>query len=159
MTDVLKLYLARAGGRGEDEDLAIEHNMAIINFRDIPSLEGAMDYDAIFKLVSDALPDQKLRRRINFARQLLAFAVSMNTGDLVVLPRKLTSQIAIGRVTGPYRFRHVNLESRHTRSVKWLRTDISRTTFEQDLLFSFGAAMTVCNISRNAAVRRCGGGA
>ena len=99
-------------------------------------------------------PDQKPRRQLNFARQLLAFAVTMQTGDVVILPRKLTSQIAMGRVTGPYRFSHVNSEHRHTRRVEWLQTDIPRTTFEQDLLYSFGAFMTVCNISRNDAARR-----
>ena len=149
-----KLYLTRAGGRGEDEDIALENDLAIIDFRDIPSLEGATDYDSIAKLVNDALPDQKPRRRLNFVRQLLAFAVSMSRGDLVVLPRKLTSQIAIGRVTGPYQYSQVNSEPRHTRPIEWVRTDIPRTTFEQDLLYSFGAFMTVCSISRNGAVRR-----
>ncbi|MCG3202367.1 MAG: hypothetical protein NFCOHLIN_02249 [Gammaproteobacteria bacterium] len=78
----------------------------------------------------------------------------MNEGDLVVLPRKLTSQIAIGRVKGPYRYQKVGSDLRHTRAVEWLRPDVPRTAFEQDLLHSFGAFMTVCNISRNDAERR-----
>ena len=78
----------------------------------------------------------------------------MQKGDIVVLPRKLTSQIAIGRVTGPYRHIQVNSELRHTRPVEWIRTDVPRTAFEQDLLYSFGAFLTVCNISRNDAARR-----
>ena len=154
MKDTPKLYLARGGRNGEDEDLALESNLAIIDFRDIPSLDGLQDYDAVAKHVSEAIPDEKPRRRGNFAGQLWAFAVAMEEGDLVVLPRKLTSQIAIGRVSGPYEFKEVNSELRHTRPVQWLQTDIARTTFEQDLLYSFGAFMTVCNISRNDAVRR-----
>ena len=75
----------------------------------------------------------------------------MQEGNLVVLPRKRTSQIAIGRVTGPYRYAEVHTALRHTRSVEWVRPDIPRATFEQDLLYSFGAFMTVCNISRNDA--------
>ena len=43
---------------------------------------------------------------------------------------------------------------RHVRPVEWLQTDLPRTVFEQDLLYSFGALMTVCNISRNDAERR-----
>ena len=149
-----KLYLARAGRNGEDGDLALENNLAIIDFRSIPAFDGLKDYDAVAKHVSAAIPDEKPRRRGNFAGQLWSFAVTMQEGDLVVLPRKLTSQIAIGRVTGPYRFTEVNSEQRHTRPVCWLQTDIPRTTFEQDLLYSFGAFMTVCNISRNDAARR-----
>ncbi len=154
MADSPKLYLARAGRNGEDEDLAIENNLAIIDFRDVPSLEGANDYDAVAGLVNGALPDRKPKARGNFAGQLWAFSVAMENGDLVVLPRKLTSQVAIGRVTGPYEYREVIAERRHTRPVQWLKTDLPRATFEQDLLYSFGAFMTVCQISRHDAARR-----
>ena len=90
----------------------------------------------------------------NVSRQLLAFAVAMKQGDLVVLPRKLTPQIAIGRVTGPYEYRQLGDSSHHVRAVKWLQTDLPRTVFEQDLLYSLGALQTVCNISRNNAEQR-----
>ena len=149
-----KVYLARAGRYGEDEDLALEDNLAIIGFHDVPSLDGLADYDAVAKLVRETFPDKKSRTQGNFAGQLYTFALAMRKGDLVVLPRKLTSQIAIGRVSGPYQHREVNSELRHVRSVDWLQTDIPRTAFEQDLLYSFGAFMTVCNISRNDAARR-----
>ena len=154
MTDAPKVYLVRAGRNGEDEDYALTHNLAIIGFQNVPSLEGTKGYDEVANLVSEALPDRKPRAVGNFARQLGAFALAMQEGDIVVLPRELTSQIAIGRVTGPYRYQHVNTESRHTRPVEWLQPDLPRTTFEQDLLYSFGAFMTVCNISRHAAARR-----
>ena len=154
MKEAPKVYLARAGRNGEDEDYALEHNIAIISFRKVPSLEGARDYDTVVQLVEDALPDGKPRALGNFARQLWAFAFAMQEGDIVVMPRKLTSQIAIGRVTGPYRYDQVDTAFRHTRPVEWLRPDVPRATFEQDLLYSFGAFMTVCNISRNDAGRR-----
>ena len=154
MTDAPKVYLVRAGRNGEDEDYALTHNLAIIGFQNVPSLEETKGYDDIAKLVSDALVGRKPSAISNVARPLRAFALAMQKYDIVVLPRKLTSQIAIGRVTGPYRYQHVNTESRHTRPVQWLRPDLPRTTFEQDLLYSFGAFMTVCNISRNDAARR-----
>ena len=120
----------------------------------MPSLEGAKDYDAVLKIVRDSLPTKKPRAIGNIAGQLWAFAVAMNKDDLVVLPRKLTSQVAIGRVKGPYRYQKVGGDLRHTRPVEWVRPDVPRTAFEQDLLHSFGAFMTVCNISRNDAERR-----
>ncbi len=149
-----KVYLVRAGRDGEDEDYALENNLAIIGFRDVPSLEGASDFDAVLELVKNGYPDIKSRAAGNFSGQLWAFALAIQTGDIVVLPRKLTSQIAIGRVTVPYRYSQVNTELRHVRPVQWVRPDVPRATFEQDLLYSFGAFMTVCNISRNAAAGR-----
>lgn len=154
MNDTPKVYLVRAGRNGEDEDVAIENNLAIIGFNEIPSLEEARDYDEVAKTVGEALPQSKPRAIGNFAGQLWSFSCAMEEGDIVVLPRKLTSQIAIGRVKGPYRYTEVNTVLRHTRPVEWLRLDVSRATFRQDLLYSFGAFMTVCNISRNDAVQR-----
>jgi restriction system protein len=154
MQEQPKVYMVRAGKNGEDEDYALENGLAVIGFREIPPLEGAKDYDAIAKLVAQALPTAKPRAIGNFAGQLWAFAIAMKEGDIVVLPRKLTSQIAIGRARGPYEYRKVGTEFRHVRAVDWIRPDVPRTAFEQDLLYSFGAFLTVCNVSRNDAERR-----
>ena len=154
MAEKVKLYLSRAGRNGEDEEVALENNLAIIGFRAVPTLENAKDYKEVSKIVSAAYPDKKPRAIGNFAGQLWAFSLAMSEGDLVVLPRKLTSQIAIGRVSGPYKYMVINKEYRHTRQVEWLRSDVPRTAFEQDILYSFGAFMTVCNITRNDALNR-----
>lgn len=156
MSEQPKVYLARAGRNGEDEDLALDNGLAIVGFRDVPSLAAAEDYDAVFKIVQEAMPGAKPRAIGNRAGQLWAFALAMKPDDILVMPRKLTSQIAIGRVKGPYVYRDVRGERRHTRAVEWVRGDVPRTSFEQDLLYSFGAFMTVCNISRNDAERRIG---
>jgi len=149
-----RVFLVRGGRNGEDEEYALDHGLAIIGKREYPSLEGAQDYETILNLVKESTPDIKPRAQGNSAGQLWAFAVGMNEGDIVVLPRKLTSQVALGVVTGPYKYRKIGGEYRHTRPVKWIRPDVPRTVFSQDLLYSFGAFMTVCNISRNDAERR-----
>ena len=154
MTTPRKVYLARAGRNGEDEEYALDNNVVVVGFRDVPSLAQAKDYDAVFKIVESAKGGGKVRSIGNYAGQIWAFALAMKEGDIVVMPRKLTSQIAIGEVAGPYKFQKVRNEYRHTRPVKWVHTDLPRTTFEQDLLFSFGAFMTVCTITRNDAERR-----
>jgi restriction system protein len=149
-----RIFLARAGANGEDEDLALENGLAIICFKEIPSLEGLKEYDDFLAHVRSAEPEWKPRKIGNIAGQLWAFASALEEGDIVVLPRKMTSQIALGIVTGPYRFADVGGHRRHTRAVKWIRQDLPRTAFHQDLLYSFGAFLTVCNISRNDAERR-----
>lgn len=149
-----KVYLARAGGDGEDEAYALDHGVAIIGFTEYPSLAEAKDYDAVLALVKATKPDLKPRAAGNYAGQLWAFALAMQPGDLVVLPRKLTSQVALGRVTGPYQCQQVGSSNRHVRAVEWVRPDVPRSVFGQDLLYSFGAFMTVCNIQRNDAEAR-----
>ena len=149
-----KVYLVRGGRSGEAEEYTIQNNLAIIGFYEVPSLKGVKDYDGMLQLVRSSYPDAKSRKAGNVAGQLWRFALAMQERDLVVLPRKRTSQIAIGRVTGAYRYQEVGESIRHTRPVEWLKTGLPRTRFRQDLLYSFGALMTVCNISRNDAVHR-----
>jgi restriction system protein len=149
-----KVYLARAGGNGEDENYALDNGVAILDFREYPSLAGAKEYEDIVSIVKAATPGIKPRAAGNFAGQLWAFALAMQQGDIVVLPRKLTSQIALGRVKGSYTYAKVGSEFRHIRKVEWIRPDVPRSVFGQDLLRSFGAFMTVCNITRNDAQER-----
>ena len=149
-----KVFIARAGGNGEDETYALDHNMAVIGFREIPSLADAKRFEEVHDLAKAVPLDLKPRARLNHARQLWTFAFGMQQGDIVVLPRKLTSQVALGRVTGPYRYAKVNGQQRHTRPVEWVRPDVPRSIFSQDLLYSFGAFLTVCSITRNHAEKR-----
>lgn len=149
-----KVYLVRAGGNGEDENYALDHGVAIIGFSEYPSLLGAKNYDNIVAIVKEAKPDIKPRAAGNYAGQLWAFAVAMKEGDIVVLPRKLTSQVALGRVKGPYMYEKAGDSMRHVRPVEWLLPDVPRSVFGQDLLHSFGAFMTVCTITRNNAEQR-----
>ncbi len=154
MTEQPKVYLARAGGNGQDEEDALDNSCAIIGFIQYPSLEGAKEYEDIVEIVRKAKPELKSHALGNYAGQLWAFVLAMSEGDIVVLPRKLTSQIALGKVTGRYKYRKIGNEFRHTRPVKWIRPDVARSVFAQDLLYSFGAFMTVCRIARNDAEKR-----
>jgi restriction system protein len=94
---------------------------------------------------------QKPKTQLHFAAQLNQFCNQMQIGDLVVVPLKTTGQIAIGEIVGPYV--HMDHDGSVSRKVKWLK-DVPRDAFRQDLLYSFGAFMTVCEISRNDALRR-----
>jgi restriction system protein len=91
----------------------------------------------------------------NQVGQVWAFRHEIQDGDLAVLPLKSQAAIAIGKVNGPYSYRtDVGEGVRHTRPVKWLRTDLPRTTFDQDLLHSIGSMLTVCQIKRHNAEER-----
>ena len=94
-----------------------------------------------------------LNRLKNFSAQLNQFAHTIAIGDIVVMPRKLTTGVAIGEVTGPYVF-NVDDPYRHSRAVRWLNESVPRDVFKQDLRHSFGAFMTICEITRNNALDR-----
>jgi hypothetical protein len=71
------------------------------------------------------------------------------------MPLKTTSKIALGRVTGGYRYTaEQDPNKRHVVDVKWIRTDLSRTAVKQDLLFTLGSIMSIFAPSKNDAVTR-----
>ena len=121
MKNLPEVYLARAGKYGEDEELALENQLAVIGWHEIPSLEKVKNCAEMAELVRHKYPEVKPRAAAQYAGQLWTFAHGIQLDDIVVLPRKLTSQIALGRVTGPYQYIEVNSQHRHTRRVKWLQ--------------------------------------
>lgn len=148
------VWVMRAGARGEDEAVALEEGLAIIGFKDVPDLRNFPSREALIEHLLESDPERSRSRAQNWAAQLWAFREEARTGDIVVLPLKTRpSEIALGHITGPYEFRRVGDEQRHVRPVKWEKI-VPRSKFNQDLLYSFGAFMTVCRIQRNNAERR-----
>ncbi len=151
----MAVWLIRAGRHGENEQTAIDQGIAVIGWVDMPDMAPAQDREAVTDLYRQTYPDASTATTRNHVGQLWAFRGRVEDGDLVILPLKTQSAIAIGKAIGPYKYRTDLGDSiRHTRRVEWLVTDLPRTTFDQDLLYSLGAFMTVCQISRHNAGER-----
>lgn len=146
-----RLWLVRLGRNGEFEQVALDKGILRIGFgidTDISILKNRED---LLELMKKIFPDARLAKHRNFASQVNQFVNIAAEGDLVVSPMKTTSTIAIGHFSGPYL---PGPKGEVTRPVKWLQVDVKRDAFKQDLLYSFGAIMTVCEISRNDALKR-----
>lgn len=148
-----RLWIVRAGRGGERELEVISEGRLMLGFLLSGDLSALNDRHAIAEHLRETMPKAGEGRIKNFAAQLNQFANVIKIGDLVVLPRKLTNGIAIGRITGSYEF-DAEASFRHTRKVEWLKEAIPRDTFGQDMRHSFGAFMTVCEIKRNNALGR-----
>jgi len=147
----MAVWLIRAGRFGDDESAALEKGLAIIGWESVSAISGINSYGEMKELLAKHYPDKSQRATGNFSGQLWAFYKRIEINDIVVLPLKTgNSTIAIGRIKGPYEYR----DGRHTRKVEWIRDDVPRSDFGQDLLYSFGAFMTVCQIQRNDAESR-----
>lgn len=146
-----RLWLVRLGKHGEFEQFALDKSVLRVDFsirRDISDLKTR---DALTEEMARVFPDAKHNTHRNFAAQVNQLVNVAEVGDLVVTPFKSTSTISIGQFKGPYR---PGPNGEIERPVEWLRTEIPRDNFRQDLLYSFGAFMTVCEISRNNALDR-----
>jgi restriction system protein len=156
--DNVRSWLVRAGRHGEREQFAVDHGFAVVGWHEIGDLSSIASRDEMVEAVREAHVDAAEKKVINHAAQLWAFVNRIEEGDIVVLPLKAAPALAIGRVTGPYRFEPDNpADARHVRPVEWVRTDVPRSAIGQDLLHSLGAFLTVCEIKRNSATVRLSG--
>lgn len=147
----MTLWMVRSGKYGEREDLALEKNVAIIGWEAMPDLLGIKSREQLRELLEKTYPDQKPKTLVNWESQIWPFLYVMEKGDLIAMPLKSRSAIAFGTIEGLYTYRKEFPEdSRHTRKVNWTK-EIPRDRFDQDLLYSLGAFMTVCRIHRNDA--------
>jgi restriction system protein len=149
----MPLWLVRAGSHGEQEQGAIEHNVATIGWNEMPDISKINNKEELKDVYLKLNPNTKKMRGVRILGQIWDFAKEIEKGDLIALPLKSQSAIVLGKVQGDYEFKELTPNIKHIRRVKWLRT-IPRSQFDQDLLFSLGAFTTVCQIKRNDAENR-----
>jgi restriction system protein len=151
----MALWLCRAGRIGEFETKFIEDSAIYCTWLDLNwDLSTITDWEAFKAKIQQTYPDISAKKTIHTSGQLTAFSHKMKQGDLVVLPSKIKSVVHVGRITSDYRYATDNEPLyRHVRQVKWLK-EIPRQDIDQDLLYSFGAFMTICQIARNDAEQR-----
>lgn len=150
----MTMWLCRAGRFGEHENKFIEDgriyctwdnlDVALTNFK---SRQDLQDY---FVSKND---ETKVKTAMNWASQVWPFGNEMAIGEIVVLPSKINSVIHFGRITGEYEF---NADAPnpfyHRRSIDWFALNVPRSCFDQDILYSFGAFMTICRIKQEKRV-------
>lgn len=152
----MSIWLVRAGKSGSYENKFLSDSRIYLTWDDLNvDLSKIDDKEALNSTLSEIYPDIKRNTIRNWVGQIYPIAHRMKIGDWVVLPSKMSSVIHFGEIRGDY---HFNPKAEnpyyHSREVKWFRKDIPRSKFDQDLLYSFGAFMTVCEIKRNNAEER-----
>ena len=152
----MAVWLVRAGSQGEYEERFLSSSRIYVTWDNLHlDLKKIVNRgDLIAELAKTDL-DAKPRKLSNHASQIWPFIHTMNIGDRIILPSKLQPVIYIGIITSEYSYDPDAIDPfKHSRSVKWLATGIPRSHFSQDILYSFGAFMTICKIQRNNAEER-----
>lgn len=152
----MSIWLFRAGKNGEYEEKFLTEGRIYLTWNDLSiDLKKYEERETLLQKLQNLYSSEKVNTIKNWASQIYPIAFRMEIGDWVVLPSKRTSTIHIGKITGEYCFAEENGNPYyHYRDVDWFARDIPRNNFDQDILYSFGAFMTVCKITRNDAEKR-----
>jgi restriction system protein len=152
----MAIWLIRAGSHGEYEQKFIQENRVYVTWANLNVDLVKLDKRAaLVEQMKKRYPDDKPKAILNWAGQVWPFAREIKQGDLVILPLKSQPAIQVGEITGDYHFEPDGPNPFfHWRPVKWIGEAIPRANFGKDLLYSFGAFMTICHIQRNNAEAR-----
>ena len=149
----MSIFLVRAGRHGEREAICIERKIVAIGWVGLPNLSKVKTKEDLKILYRKIYPDSNKNSEANQVGQIWRFINDIKIGDYVALPLKTGPGIAIGKVLSDYRYEVISDDTYHVRNVEWLKT-IPRSSFDQDILYSLGAFMTVAHITRNDAENR-----
>jgi restriction system protein len=150
----MAIWLVRAGSGGEHENYALDKKVCLIGWESLGDLSETKTREYLLNQLEEAYPDVKSRARSSWRGQIWSFINSIQTNDYVAMPLKHRPVIAFGKVTGKYKFDLTSPhDAKHQLPVKWI-CEVPRSNISQDLLYSLGAFLTVCKMTRNDAETR-----
>ena len=151
----MSLWLTRAGKYGEHEKKFLEENRIYLTWRGLAhDLTSLKEQKELRTLYEETYPDASKHKISNNVGQIWRFCKEIHPGDWIIVPSKQRSSIHVARVEGEYVFNPNGEDPYHYRAVEWIAQDVPRSNSDQDILYSFGAPMTICRIHRNDAERR-----
>jgi restriction system protein len=151
----VKAWIIRSGAMGERDEWALTNGLAGGGFDDFPDLTSVGSRAQLAKIGQELLVGEHPGHIGQAVGQMWALRSTIKHDDLIVLPLKTTKNIALGQCTGGYRYQADQPEDRrHSIAVAWKRTDVPRSAFKDDLLYTINGALTIFRATRNNAVAR-----
>lgn len=151
----MALWVLRWHRAGDREQQMLEQSVAGIGWVRLPDLSSFQDREALMAAYRRAYPSARGARLASDVGQLHAFVHSARRGDLVALPLKGRTPVAIGEIIGDYAYRtDLGPEIVHARAVRWIRTAIPRSQLDQDLDSAFDSPINFSRVQRSRAEER-----
>lgn len=141
------LWVVHIGNNDRIALRAKEEGFVCIGWTEIGDLSYYNTREKMRAAMEKAYPNWKPRTISASYGQPFRFAHEMETEDPIVFPIRPTGEIAIGRISGPYKYAKEDPDLKENdyfniRPVQWLKF-VSRTEFSQPALHSFGSFMSV----------------
>lgn len=149
----MALWVVRCGD-GANEQEPITKNIVGIGWSELEDLGKLTEREEIQELYTRTYITESIAQIRTNVAQIYSFRTRIQVGDYVALPLKKSASIAFGKVISDYSYsKDAYTFLIHQRKVEWIR-EIPRNQIDQDLLFSFGAFLTVFQVRRNDAESR-----
>lgn len=146
-----KVWVVRAGKKGEQEKDALDKNVVTIGWNDFDDLSTFQNKNEIVKKYSQIRPDIKLQSVESMSNSIWLFTKQIRQGDLVFIPLVSTDKqfVAIGQVNGDYQYTQITKDVKHIRKVIWLDKKFPISSFTKEVIAQLGRPPTVYEIKDN----------
>ena len=136
-------WVVRGGRNGEREADALEKGVLTIGFGLVEDLRNIQTKEDAKRLLRQTNPEEKPGTIASHASVLWTFRNDIKIGDLIAMPRKRQSTIAIGEIEGEYEYRPEFPETVHGRAIRWLNPEVQRDSLLPDLQTSMNGDRTI----------------
>jgi len=134
----MKLWLLKAAGTLEDEEIILEDSVITIGGAEFPDLSSIKNEEQVKKLILDKYPGMRGELSETWAGDICSFVTKIKKGDLVAVPLKTRNEVLIGKVKGDYEYRQLSDFISHIRRVRWLKT-LPKGAFEEEYNVDFNS--------------------
>ena len=150
----VNFWVVRAGGKGEEEKIALDNNVITIAWNELPDLSSLKNKNELKEQYEKILQENDNTIAQNVG-QIWSFMREIRVGDLVFLPllSTKTKNIAICKIVGDYEYKEITKDVKHIRRVEWLNKGIPNNEFDDNARKSFGSGRTVYSISRKDVIK------
>ena len=140
----MAVWVVRAGREGEQEQFALDNGYAVIDWRELGDVRQFENRGELRAAMENAYPEEP-QAWPQFVGETWAFAQSINTEDLFVLPLKRldgklvgsvreSGIIAVGKFDGEYEYAvDAPPGTEHRRKVRWVGRGIPRIGLDDDI--------------------------
>ncbi|HCU48667.1 MAG TPA: hypothetical protein DGG94_02380, partial [Micromonosporaceae bacterium] len=126
-------WFVRAGRDDEYAELDLGQGLIAVGWHLVSDLSSCHTKDAITKTVRASYPGVSGQTVTEYSIQLHVLRNIMEKGDLVILLRTNSPDVAIGEITGDYIYRPGPMAN-HARPVRWINAGVRRSEIGPELL-------------------------
>jgi restriction system protein len=133
------------------EHMSKLHECEVVIDYSISDLSPNLDKRGVIEIITPYYLSSSSMRLQAHAGQIFCALTLIRSGDLIIVPINSGRLIHLGKVISDKPLIRDTIISRR---VEWLRENIPRSHFDQDLQYSFMAIMKLCEVRRNNAFER-----
>lgn len=143
----MAIWVCRTGLNGQYEKAFFENSCICLTREGFDFDLALCKKENVVNRIVELNPEAAKQTISNTWSQINIFANKMAVDDIVIIPKKKSTDITVAKIKGNYCFdKSKRFPLNHSRKIVLLAGDVGTTCFPQDIRYSLGAFRTVFGI-------------